>query len=299
MGLVAALALGSSALSACKKNPEKAESHEQASPPLDPAAVKESFERLKAQVKDQIDGYQRLRARINDYPADLIGLSTVKEKIGQTESVLGALAGRTDWLKGELESALQANDGARIQAAQAQVESIAADLKLTGKTLVDSAHDLQPYDEAVVLQTSWTYQLPNGFEVKAAPGGLERRLIDFSTDPKRTFEPHSWYRFDRVYFLDIKTEMDRERSSAQLTNVVEILKAFPTISLDLSAFDRDAQRIAEVREMTTGRIHVLKKELESRGVPAARLKVLEFGPDCPPDSPERCPGSAAARPVRK
>lgn len=261
-------------------------------------AVRAAVVEVRGQSKKQVDELRLLKARAMDLPDDMIGLAGFKERMAQVESILGTSAARANWLAGELETALKEGHPERIHFLEAQVKASLSDLGGIRERSVRLIHELKSFEDGVALQTSWIHKLPNGYEIKAAPGGFERKLLSFAEEPKVPFDPHAWYRFDRLYFVNIDAKLEQPRSDAQLTNVVEILKAYPALALDLSAFDRDVQRSAEVRERTTARLHVLKAELIHRGIGGARIRVLEYGPDCPPAAPERCRGSAAARPVR-
>lgn len=294
----AALALFFLPLSACEKRTEKSEAvgAPEKRPPLSPEELKSSFAKLKSDTERQADSFRALRARVNGLPPDLLGLSSFKEGIGRIESSFGALRGRVTWLEEELALTLREKSDERLRSLEAQVASIASDLVHTGHALGELEQELPRFDEYVARQTSWIYQLPGGYEMRAAPGGLERNLIDFVTDGERSFDPHAWFRFDRLYFIDLQTELVRPRSEAQLENVAAILKAYPKLELELTAFDRDQQRREELRQLVTNRLGALKSELEQRGIAPSRLRILNFGPDCPAQAPERCPNSLAARP---
>lgn len=295
----AALTLLLPPLSACEKKTEKEDAPAEASPKrsaLSPEELRSSFSKLKVETEKQTVAFGALRSRVSDFPPDLLGLSSFRESISRIESSFAALRGRVTWLEEELEPVLREKSDERLRSLEAQITSIASDLVHTGRTLQELEHELPHFDEAVARQTAWVYKLPGGYEVRAAPGGLERNLIEFVSDGTRSFEPHTWLRFDRLYFIDLKTDLVRPRSEPQLENVVAILKAYPKLKLELTAFDRDQQRREELRQLVTDRLEALKSELEQRGVAPGRLRILSHGPDCPPQAPERCPNSLAARP---
>lgn len=293
-----ALALSCLSLGACEKKAEEGEKSDTSAERklLSPDELRSSFAKLKSDTQKQANSFRAVRARVNDFPPDLIGLSSFKGRISPIESSFGALLGRVTWLEGELELALREKSDERLRSMEAQIASIAGDLVHTGGTLSELERELPRFDEDVARQTSWVYRLPGGHEVRAAPGGLERNLIDFVVSDERALDPHAWFRFDRLYFVDLKSEFVPPRSESQLENVVAILKAYPKLKLELTAFDRDVQRREEMRQLVTDRLGALKSELEKRGVAPGRLRILSHGPDCPPEAPERCPRSLAARP---
>jgi hypothetical protein len=264
-----------------------------------PEAVRGSLLDVKREVDHEVAKYRELRQRLENLPDDLIGLPQFKEQVGSSESILGALAGRTTWLVRDLESVMRENKPETIESFHAHITSIRGDLTFTNQALTNAFHDLIVFEQDAARQTSWSFKLSSGYEVKAAPGGLERGLIEFASSAKKETPSASWHRFDRLYFVDIRTSLRMDKSEAQLGQVVEILKSYPKLQLDLSAFGIEAQRRQDVRARTLARIEVLREELLRRGIAADRVRIERDGPACPIDAPERCVGSLAARPNRK
>ncbi|MCZ2102340.1 MAG: protein kinase, partial [Chitinophagales bacterium] len=85
-------------------------------------------------------------------------------------------------------------------------------------------------------KAAFVYTLSSGYElVNAKVGGLENQLIDFITDGHKSANEKLWFGFDQLYF-EPRSSVLKPESHVQLTNVVEILKSFSNVQIEVAGF---------------------------------------------------------------
>jgi outer membrane protein OmpA-like peptidoglycan-associated protein len=281
---------------ACSK--EKAAST-QADPKY--VAASQSLEQLKA------DG-QKLQAttaaiherleRVEATADDLPGLAAFRSNLFATDEVLGGVGNTVEFLARELAAAFASGDGQQIGKVTATIASSADEMKKFEKSVVDLSHGLIPFERTVdqfralaAAGVFFTRVLPTGFEVRAANDGIEQRLLAVVADGnlRKKAARASWLAFDRVWFAGDGAALDVGPSSEQLENVAAILKAYPTVKVEIAGYDDAAAPTAT--GLGPARAAAVKKHLVSLGVAEPRLTAAGSGrtqPRCPAKDADQC-----------
>ncbi|MCB0769909.1 MAG: protein translocase subunit SecD [Flavobacteriales bacterium] len=135
--------------------------------------------------------------------------------------------------------------------------------------------------------------LTSGVEVKGAGNGVESGLIGFLEDGKPA-DKTTWFNFDRVNFESGSAELD-PASDGQLNNLVEILKAYPDITLKIGGYTDNTGDEATNTKLSQERADAVKAALVTRGVAAERLDAEGYGPQHPVASNDTEEGRAQNR----
>jgi outer membrane protein OmpA-like peptidoglycan-associated protein len=274
-------------------------------PQADPgkAAASQSLERLKADAarlqKDAAAVHKRL-GQVDAVADDLPGLPAFRANLFATDEVLGGVSGTVEYLSTELEAAFASGDRQREEKVTATITSSAAEMTKFEKTVLDLAHALIPFERTVAQYRAlaaagvfFTRTLPTGFEVRAANGGIEQRLLAILEAPKKTKTSAraTGLDFDRLWFVADGPELDVGLSSEQLENVAAILKAHPEVKLELAGYTPDAT--AAAKELAAGRARAVRERLVVLGVAEPRLKVASQSKPAP-----RCDAKTTAEDCR-
>ena len=273
------------------------------SPQADPryVAASQSLERLKADAQTlqaTTAGIHKRLAQVEATADNLPGLAAFRSNLFATEEVLGGVGSTVEFLASELAAAFAGGDAQQIEKVTATIARSADEMKKFETSVVDLSHGLIPFERTVAQFRAlaaagvfFTRVLPTGFEVRAANDGIEQRLLAIVTDRnvrKKTARP-SWLAFDRVWFASDGAGLDVGPSSEQLENVAAILKAYPTVKLEIAGYDDAAARTAS--GLAPARAAAVKNHFVSMGVAEPRLKAAEDSrpqPRCPAKDAEEC-----------
>ncbi|HEY0978914.1 MAG TPA: sodium-translocating pyrophosphatase [Flavobacteriales bacterium] len=118
--------------------------------------------------------------------------------------------------------------------------------------------------------------LPNGFPVRGGGDGIESRLVSFLENAAPA-DKETWFNFDRLTFATGSAQLDLERSRIQLTNIAEILKAFPKAKLKIGGYTDNVGDAAANRKLSADRAANVKSAIEGLGIEAARLEAEGYG----------------------
>lgn len=287
------LTLGSVSIQACGK---KKAGSSQADPKY--VAATQSLDRLKADGQKLQAAMAAIHKRLEQVEAtadNLPGLAAFRSNVFATDEVLGGVGNTAEFLARELATAFASGDGQQIEKITATIASSADDMKKFEKSVVDLSHGLIPFERTVAQFRAlaaagvfFTRVLPTGFEVRAANDGIEERLLDVVTDRKKLVRA-SWLAFDRVWFAGDGAGIDVGPSSEQLENVAAILKAYPSVKVEIAGYNDAAAPTAT--GLPPARATAVKNHLVSLGVAEPRLKVAGSGRPqarCPARDAEAC-----------
>jgi OOP family OmpA-OmpF porin len=198
---------------------------------------------------------------------------------------------RTRWLGGQIdEAAKTAKKKEDLADLVDQIAKTAADLGQVSAAALDLTHEKARLERVgALLKAPYERTLPGGFRIKAASSGIEARLIDFIQGPKKV-DNATWFDFDRLQFFPEGADIDFRNSRDQLQNVVEILKAYPTVKLKVGGYT-DSGPSARNKKLSTDRAEAVRTALIQMGVPPARLEAHGYGADrpvCPANDTEFC-----------
>jgi OmpA-OmpF porin, OOP family len=122
--------------------------------------------------------------------------------------------------------------------------------------------------------------LPNGTLIQVSPSGIETQLVAFIQDSTRAIDKTTWFDFDRLLFetgsaVLVPTSVD------QLSNIAEILRAYPLVKLKLGGYTDNVGDAAANLKLSGDRATTAMAELVKLGVAADRLEAEGYGDTVP------------------
>jgi OmpA-OmpF porin, OOP family len=124
-------------------------------------------------------------------------------------------------------------------------------------------------------------KLGSGFELKGNKDGIESQLVAFIEDAAKPVDKTTWFNFDRLLFQTGSAQIDIEKSKDQLTNMVEILKAFPKVKLKIGGYTDNVGNEAANMKLSGNRATAVLNYLVEQGIDKARLAAEGYGPQHP------------------
>jgi outer membrane protein OmpA-like peptidoglycan-associated protein len=122
-------------------------------------------------------------------------------------------------------------------------------------------------------------RLPSGAELRVPSNSLESELIAFIQD-NRPLEPPIWIDFDRLLF-DTGRATLRPESGAQLRNVSEILKAYPSVQVKIGGYTDNVGDPAANLKLSKDRAANVRTELVQLGIAPGRMTAEGYGEEHP------------------
>jgi OmpA-OmpF porin, OOP family len=128
------------------------------------------------------------------------------------------------------------------------------------------------------VKESLMVKLVNGKEIEAYKGGIEDNLVTYLNDAASTVDKAKWFDFDNLLFETGKATLTAE-SQKQLTNVAEILAAYPKVKLKFGGYtDNVGDSIGNVK-LSQKRAESVVSELKKLKVNATQIVGAEgYGP---------------------
>jgi outer membrane protein OmpA-like peptidoglycan-associated protein len=167
----------------------------------------------------------------------------------------------------------------------------------TEMPVVDSAavKAAQMADSAQAAASFYTKKLASGFEIKGNPNGIENQLIAFIEDAARPVDKTTWFNFDRLTFNTGSAVIDMDKSREQLTNIYEILKAFPNVKIKIGGYTDNVGKEAMNMKLSTDRAKATVAALEGMGIEKGRMTPEGYGSQHPVASNDTEEGRAQNR----
>jgi OmpA-OmpF porin, OOP family len=149
--------------------------------------------------------------------------------------------------------------------------------------------------EAAAAAASYAKKLASGFELKGNKDGIESQLVGFIEDASAAIDKKKWFNFDRLLFQTGKSEIDMDKSADQLTNMVEVLKAFPNVKIKIGGYTDNVGSEAGNMKLSAARATAVVNYLVGKGIDKARLASEGYGAQHPVASNDTEEGRAQNR----
>jgi photosynthetic reaction center cytochrome c subunit len=141
--------------------------------------------------------------------------------------------------------------------------------------------EAKPQPVKTPKKVEYVKEVPGGFTVKGNPDGIESALIAFIEDGSKPVDKTTWFDFDRLLFKTGSAELDSDKSQEQLTNIAEILKAYPKVELKVGGYTDNVGNPAANKKLSTDRAKNVAASLTKLGIAAKRLEAEGYGSDNP------------------
>ena len=251
------------------------------------------------------DRLRPLSSRVAQLPKELAGSEELRGLVKDQQARLRALADRLDTYPDQLRSAASSGGQARVDALTGALrKQIGASLQTERRQLADAQARLTSLNElqkriaaaeaaaaAAAERLAFEKTLTSGFKLQGNDNGIEKQLLAFVEDPTRAPDKVTWFDFDRLTFQTGSANLDMSRSQSQLTNIAEIMKAFPRLRLKLGGYTDNTGSKRKNQELSAKRADNVKKQLVALGVQENRLRTEGYGPEhpaCPANDTPEC-----------
>jgi OmpA-OmpF porin, OOP family len=135
-------------------------------------------------------------------------------------------------------------------------------------------------DSTVSKVSGFFRKLSSGFELRGDSTGIESGLVSF-IDSDKAVDKTTWFDFDHLNFKTGSAELDMDASKNQLSNINEVLKAFPAVHLKIGGYtDNTGSKSANVK-LSQARAANVMAALVGMGIDATRLAAEGYGPQFP------------------
>lgn len=273
-----ALLIALVALPACKKAADLAKYKEQA------MALAAQY---APQLKDLLGKTDGLAARVKSLPVNVPGLEKVAGLIEGNKGAIAKLQGLVDQLPGKTADAIKSGKKADVEALLTStttelgngVTKIGAELAEAEKEVTSLEAQAKTMGESAAAEFS--EQLSTGFALKGAATGIESQLVAFVKDAAKPVDKTTWFNFDRLTFAAGGADLDLAASKDQLTNIAEVLKAFPTVTLKVGGYTDNTGSADANKKVSQARAEAVVKELVAMGIDGKRLEAEGYGPEHP------------------
>ena len=122
--------------------------------------------------------------------------------------------------------------------------------------------------------------LPNNTQLRVPSNGVESKLLAFIQDSGQSASRETWFSFDR---LEFETDSARLTSAAseQLSNVAEILKAYPNVKVKIGGYTDNTAASAHNMELSQARAAAAMNQIAAMGIDSSRLSAEGYGEQHP------------------
>ena len=122
--------------------------------------------------------------------------------------------------------------------------------------------------------------LSSGFAIKAAKDGFESKLIGFIEDTGKAVDKDTWFTMNGIVFDTGKATLKPE-SNTQMTNIAEILKAYPNVKIKIGGYTDNKGNAKSNLALSAKRANAVKNALVAVGIDTSRLDAEGFGSEHP------------------
>ena len=122
--------------------------------------------------------------------------------------------------------------------------------------------------------------LPDGVMLNIPQNGVEMKLLTFIKDSNAQVTDTTWFDFDRLLF-DTNSAALQPSSQEQLSNVANIMKAYPSVKLRIGGYTDNQGDAAANLKLSQARADAVMQQLVGMGVDPSRLDSKGYGEDHP------------------
>lgn len=137
-------------------------------------------------------------------------------------------------------------------------------------------------------------KLPNGFELNIPGMGVESKLVKF-LGGSGALSKDSWYNFDRLNFATGSANIDMAKSSEQLENIAQIMKAYPNVKIKLGGYTDNTGSAEGNMKLSAARANAVKAALVAKVIDATRISTEGYGAAHPVATNDTAEGRAQNR----
>lgn len=123
-------------------------------------------------------------------------------------------------------------------------------------------------------------KLPDGSEINVPSRGVEARLVSYLNDSSAPVSDTTWFDFDRLLF-DTGNATLQPASQEQLTNIADILKAYPQIKIRIGGYTDNTGDPAANLQLSQQRADTVMAQLTQLGIDPSRMTAKGYGQDNP------------------
>ncbi len=139
-----------------------------------------------------------------------------------------------------------------------------------------------PFGAAVMAKLGkfFSRKLSTGIELNIPENGIENKLVTFIEDKEKAVDKTTWFDFDRLLFDTGKSTL-QAASEEQLSNIAEIMKAYPQVELKLGGYTDNQGNAATNKALSQKRAEMVMEMLVKKGIDGKRLSAEGFGQEFP------------------
>jgi outer membrane protein OmpA-like peptidoglycan-associated protein len=119
-------------------------------------------------------------------------------------------------------------------------------------------------------------KLPDGSEINVPSRGVEARLVSYLNDNTAPVSDTTWFDFDRLLF-DTGSATLQPASQEQLTNIADILKAYPQVKINIGGYTDNTGDPAANLQLSQQRADNVMAQLTQLGVDPSRMSAKGYG----------------------
>jgi len=123
-------------------------------------------------------------------------------------------------------------------------------------------------------------RLPDGSEINVPSRGVEARLVSYLNDSSAAVSDNTSFDFDRLLFDTGKATL-QPASEEQLTNIADILKAYPQVKIRIGGYTDNTGDPAANLQLSEQRADNVMAELVNQGIDPARMTAKGYGAEDP------------------
>lgn len=123
-------------------------------------------------------------------------------------------------------------------------------------------------------------KLSSGIELNIPELGIENKLLKFIEDKELQVSKDIWFDFDRLLFDTGKSTL-QPASQEQLTNIAQILKAFPNVEIKVGGYTDTVGDPVENQKLSQVRADAIKAEFAKLEIDPKRIEAEGYGDKYP------------------